>query len=345
LIGDEGYSSDRKVPMVRIPDELLRSILGLLQAYEDRNNPSPTAEDIALRLGESLEVVIRACRKLEISRVVVVSSTEETSAPTYSLITEGKSRLVPEELLNSVMELVQTYEDRSNPAPTAKDMASGLGLDLKAIKLACSALEADGRVRATHTSKRSAPGYAIAGNEAINLSFERVYGKRATEPEVKRNKLIFAFLRSTARVFKSDLGIDVRLNGGVVRMDDATTEDVSVFMRVSGEFNGSVYYGLDRAVAVELVAIVRRRPASGMSAESLKILNDLVGQIGGQVQREFASAGYRVDISPASTIQPAGMRISSNGVPQVVTTLKSPMGPIAAHVSLFTSDVESAQVA
>ena len=99
LIGDEGFSSDRKVPMVRIPDEFLRSILGLLEAYEDRNNPSPTSEDIALRLGESVEVVTRACRKLEISGVVV--------------------------------KLVQTYEDRSNPAPTARDMAAGLDLDLR----------------------------------------------------------------------------------------------------------------------------------------------------------------------------------------------------------------------
>jgi len=64
-------------------------------------------------------------------------------------------------------------------------------------------------------------------------------------------------------------------------LDQATTKEVSVFMRVSGEFNGSVYYGLDRVVAIEVVTIAKRRPASGMSSESLRILNELVGQIGG----------------------------------------------------------------
>jgi len=126
-------------------------------------------------------------------------------------------------------------------------------------------------------------------------------------------------------------------------LDQATTKEVSVFMRVSGEFNGSVYYGLDRAVAIEVVTI-RQTPTS--FGHELRIFANIertcrtdrwLGStrvcIGG-LSRRYLTGAYH-------STQPAGIRITTNGTPQVATTLKSPMGPIAAHVSLFTSNVES----
>lgn len=326
LIEEFGLNTDRAEPLSRIPDELLEAVIGLLQAYSDRRNPPPTADDIAVRLGSSAEVVSRACRKLEIRGLVVVSPGDLDSGRTYSLPVEETSGPVPEELLKSVMGLVRSYEERSNPAPTARDMAAGLGFNEREIRWACSALEADGLVRATQTSMNNYPGYMSATGMP----------EHTPDPEraESRNKIVFALLRSTAKVFKSELGIDVQLAGGEVRQDEVTTEDISVFLRVAGEIEGSVYYGLDRSVARELLAIAQRQKIGGINAESIHVLNTLITQVGDRASSELGAVGYDVEISPASTVQPVGMKIATHGIPQIVARLECESGPISAHVSL-----------
>ncbi len=331
--------------------------MGLLQAYEDRNNPAPVAEDIASRLGESTEVIERACRKLERRGLVVVSSTEDRPTRSYSLPVDEPSGPVPEELLEAVVGLVRAYEDRGNPPPTILDMAAGLGLNESEIRWACSTLLADGLMRLIDTSQLTVPGYATAGerapatplgpaSEGETASADTPVTTSETDvtPEsVKdRDEIVFAILRSTTRVFKSELGIDVQLECGELRQDEATSEDLSVFLRVNGQIEGSVYYGMNRGVALELLAIKQRRPIGGINSESLLVLNTLIGRIGDHVRGEFAAAGFRVDISPASTVQPAGVRITTRGIPQIVAALNSEIGPIHAHVSLRKAAVDSA---
>ncbi|MDP6822524.1 MAG: chemotaxis protein CheX [Dehalococcoidia bacterium] len=349
----------RPEPLSRIPDELLRTVMGLLQAYEDRNNPAPIAEDIASRLGESAEVIERACRKLERRGLLVVSLAEDGSTRSYSLPVAEKSSPVPEELLKAVVDLVRAYEDRSNPPPTTLDMAAGLGLNEREVRLACSTLEADGLVRPLHTSQLAGPGYATAGERAPAVTQAPATtpepppepaaaskpdpASEADTPESVRDRkrMVFALVRSTARVFKSELDIDVQMEGGEVREDEATSEDLSVFLRVNGQIEGSVYYGMNRAVALELLSTAQRRPIGGVDAESLLVLNTLVGRIGDHIRGEFAAAGFSVEISPASTVQPAGTKITTRGIPQIVANLKSEFGPIYAHVSLRKAVVET----
>ena len=151
---------------------------------------------------------------------------------------------------------------------------------------------------------------------------------------------MLAFLRSAARVFESELGIDVQLTGEEMRQDSVTTEDISVFLRVSGQIKGSIYFGMDRAVALELLTIERRHPASGIGAKSITNWNRLVGRIGGHVQCEFAGAGYSVGISSASTIRPIGMKIARFSAFHIVANLDIEKDPITAHMSLRRSTSE-----
>lgn len=149
-----------------------------------------------------------------------------------------------------------------------------------------------------------------------------------------RDKIVNALLRATAMVFKNDLGIELQLEGGVVCEDQATTEDLSVFVRVTGSVEGCVFFGLDRVVAREILTIVLRRPPAGIDERALRILNRIVERIVGHARDEFAADGYSVDVSPASTVQPAGTRITTLGVPQIVAVLRSKRGPVVVHMVL-----------
>ncbi len=150
----------------------------------------------------------------------------------------------------------------------------------------------------------------------------------------ERDKIVNALLRATARVFKRDLGIDLRLAGGMVSEDQATTEDLSVFVRFAGRFEGCVFFGLNRGVAREILAIVFRRPPAGIDDRALRVLNRIVERIVGHARDELAASGFNVDITSASIVQPAGTRITTLGAPHVVAILQSKRGPVVVHIVL-----------
>lgn len=149
-----------------------------------------------------------------------------------------------------------------------------------------------------------------------------------------RDKMVNALLQATARVFRSDLGIDLRFIGSTVREDQETTEDLSVFVRLTGSVEGCVFFGLDRGMAREILAIVLRRPSAGIDERAIRILNRIVERIVGHARDEFMAGGHSIEISSASTVQPSGLRITTLGVPQVVAVLRSKRGPVMVHIVL-----------
>ncbi|MDA1258324.1 MAG: chemotaxis protein CheX [Chloroflexi bacterium] len=233
---------------------------------------------------------------------------------------------VPEELLKSIIRLIQSDQDRGNPPPSAEGIAVRLGRSEGNIKRACLTLESHGLVRASRAA-------AEHTNPSYTISREGTAAVREAEGAA-RDEVVNALLRATARVFKSDLGVEIRLGGGEVREDQATTEDLSIFIRVSGRFEGSIFFGLDRGVAREILTIAFRRPPSGINEKAIRVMNTLVNRIADAARRDFEAAGYIVHLSPASTVQPVGTRITTLGVPQIVATLQSKRGPIMVHVSL-----------
>ena len=72
-------------------------------------------------------------------------------------------------------------------------------------------------------------------------------GVRAEEAKVPdqetavRDKMVNALLQATVGVFRSDLGVDLRLDGSEVSEAQATTEDLSVFTRFTGRIEGCVF--------------------------------------------------------------------------------------------------------
>lgn len=233
---------------------------------------------------------------------------------------------VSPELLMAVVEFIRAARDRGASKPTAEEIAIHLRQTEGKIKRACAVLESHGLVRASRAAaEHTNPGFTIMAEGTTVVRDEEA---------AARDRIVNTLLRATARVFKSDLGIDLRLAGGEERHDEATTEDLSVFVRVTGNIEGCIFFGLDRMVARELLTILLRRPPSGIDERALRILNKLVERIVGFARAEFAAAGYSMDVSPASTVQPAGMRITTLGFPQIVATLRSEHGPVVVHVAL-----------
>lgn len=231
----------------------------------------------------------------------------------------GHVNPVPDDLLKSVATMLQLYTNRSNPPPTTADLAAHLGHPESEIKREIDLLEAYGLVSISATTGAS-------GATLYTLTPE---GTAALEEDgmAIRDGMVNALLWATTRIVKSDLGIDVVHLAGEVREDRFTTEDLSMLVGVTGNVEGIVYFGLNRRMARKIVEILHRRPPAGIDDRVLRVLNGLVDRIVGFVREDFRVAGYSVDVTSARTVRDVGSKITTLGIPQVVTHMRSEHGP------------------
>ncbi|MDP6822525.1 MAG: hypothetical protein QF554_04460 [Dehalococcoidia bacterium] len=233
---------------------------------------------------------------------------------------------VPPELMKSVVDFIRAAEESGFPAPTAEQLAVKLRQTEGSINRACALLESHGLVRASQkTSEHTNPSYTIS---------RQARSPAPVNETGTRDRIVNGLLRATAAVFRSDFKVDLRLAGGEIRDDQATTEDLSVFVRVNGQYQGSICFGLSRNVARALIGEVARRHITSINQPGLRILNMLADRIVALARSELGASGYFIDVHPAATVQPAGMKITTLGVRQVVATLEGRHGPIVVHVVL-----------
>ena len=203
------------------------------------------------------------------------------------------------------------------------------------IKRACAYLEAQGSIRtsgnASNASGHAAPGYVTSQPEASIPQ---------DDESVARDKIVKTVLRATVAVFRSNLKVGIKLAGSELKDDQETTEDLSIFIRVSGRLDGSICFGLSRKVARELVETITRQRVTSFDQNGIRVLNALADRVVQFASAELQTSGSSIKLWPASTVHPAGMRITTLGVSQVVTTLNSQLGPIVVHIVLRDTPVE-----
>ncbi len=244
---------------------------------------------------------------------------------------------VPPELMKSVVDFIRVAGEKGFPAPTAEQLAVELRQTEGSIKRACALLESHGLVRASRkATEHTNPSYTVPRQARPSAP-----GQEAGT----RERVVHSLLRATASVFKSDLKVDLRLAGNEIRDDQATTEDLSVFVRVNGEYEGNICFGLSRNVARALIGVVARQRITSINRPGLRILNMLVDRIVALALSELVASGYFIDVHPASTVQPAGMKITTLGVQQIVATLESRHGPVIVHFVLREAQADDALAA
>jgi CheY-specific phosphatase CheX len=239
---------------------------------------------------------------------------------------------VPMELMRSIVWLIAAAEENGSPALTAEQLANNLRQSEGTIKRACAHLEAQGSIKASSkASEHTNPSYVTSQQEA---------SMPQDDEAAARDKIVKTVLRATVAVFRSNLKVGIRLAGTELKDDQVTTDDLSIFIRVTGRLEGSICFGLSRKVARELIELMTRHRVKSIDQKGIRTLNSLVDRIIHVAHGELQSDGISIDVWPASTVQPEGMRITTLGVSQVVATLNSQLGPIVVHVVLRETPIE-----
>ena len=193
-------------------------------------------------------------------------------------------------------------------------------------------MEAQGSIIASRSaSEHTNPSY-VASQQAASIPED--------DEAAARDKIVNTILRATSAVFISNLKVDIRLAGGELKDDQVTTEDLSIFIRVTGRLEGNICFGLNRKVARELIGIIGQQRVTSINKDGVQKLNSLANRILSVARGELQANGCSIDVWPASLVQPIGLRITTLGAQQVVATLNSQIGPIVVHVVLRETPVE-----
>ena len=159
------------------------------------------------------------------------------------------------------------------------------------------------------------------------------------------DRALNSLLRAAIQIFRADLEIDLQPVARIFSHEQVTTEDYSVFVRVTGQMEGSVCLGINRKVARHLLGVVAQRRVGAIDRPGILILNKIANRIFDRFRADLSKNGYLIDTTGASTVHPAGMRITTLGMPQTVVTLRSHFGPVSMHVVLVATPVENGIVA
>lgn len=222
---------------------------------------------------------------------------------------------VPNELLMALARALASSQKREVAPPTIEQLAVHFRQSPDVIKRAFGVLKARELQNVSRApSGRTNPGRSQRLNPVGNA--------------------VNSLLRATVQTFRSDLKLDLLLGEQAFRHDQVTTEDFSVYVQITGALEGSVCFGVSRQAARHLIGVVARRRIGSVDSSSLLILNRLVDRIMNRTRSHLDQNGHPIFTSPASTIYPSGMKITTLGMPQCVANLRSKFGPVVVHAVL-----------
>ena len=135
-------------------------------------------------------------------------------------------------------------------------------------------------------------------------------------------------------MFEVELGQELRFAGAQVTEDTITSEDITAFIGVTDRLEGNVFYGFKRSAARSILTIMLGKPPAGMDQMALSALGELANMITGNAAIGLAGAGFSMNLTPPTLIQPKGSKFTTLGCPQIVVQLEIDCGPFLVRISL-----------
>lgn len=142
------------------------------------------------------------------------------------------------------------------------------------------------------------------------------------------------FIKAAIEVIKAEFGMDVELGELSAEKASNTTQEVTVLIGITGEVEGMVLYGVNTAMASEIVLHLtgESRPVFDEIGES--VIAELGNMISGRATANFEETGIMCTISPPSVIVGRGTIISSVNIKRLVIPLHLPIGTLHMAVAL-----------
>lgn len=173
-------------------------------------------------------------------------------------------------------------------------------------------------------------GASSSGSRLRALHTEHGVGRRSTV----RAEHINPFLGAATAVLQTETRAEVRK--GTVGLADGplVSDDVTVWIGVTGHVKGVVLLNVSERTAKEIVGAMKGEPVAVWDDEVESGIAELGNVIIGRASAELDSAGYPCRISPPTVVVGRGTQISTVHIKRLVIPLETRHGAISIHVAL-----------
>ncbi|MFZ5625938.1 MAG: chemotaxis protein CheX [Bacillota bacterium] len=149
-----------------------------------------------------------------------------------------------------------------------------------------------------------------------------------------RAELINPFIIAAREVLQQEIGSDVQV--GQLSLDNnlLTQREVKVNIAMTGDVEGLIFYGLDKAQACQLASLMLGEPIGEFNEIVYSAVAEMGNVISGIATRELERAGYITDISTPVVLVGEQAKINLVGLTYLVVQLTTAVGPLTLLVAL-----------
>lgn len=147
-------------------------------------------------------------------------------------------------------------------------------------------------------------------------------------------KFLNPFVDSACEILK--LEVHEAVERGELQLENGlyVTDDVTVILALIGAVEGTVFYSMSKASAMQFVSA----SMGGAFDELDKLVQSGIAELGnvitGRASMKLAEAGYEANISTPSLIMGRGATISTLDYPRLVVPLNTSLGSMMIHLAL-----------
>jgi len=118
-----------------------------------------------------------------------------------------------------------------------------------------------------------------------------------------------------------------------MRTSNSTTQQLTIVMKVSGDAEGVVLYGMSLVAAQKIASTMLERPISEMDDAAWEAINELAKTINENATGLLSEAGHTCEISPAEVIRGVNVAVPTE-VPALVVPISTRFGRLEIDIAL-----------
>jgi len=130
------------------------------------------------------------------------------------------------------------------------------------------------------------------------------------------------FVLAAMKVFEAELGASVTRGELALDRSGRTTNEITVLITISGEIEGTVLYGVEKAVANRIASALLGEPKVEFDEMSESAVAELGNIISGQAAIALERAGTFCTLSPPSVIVGTGTKLPSVEAPMLIVPIQ-----------------------
>lgn len=142
------------------------------------------------------------------------------------------------------------------------------------------------------------------------------------------------FALATVRVLEAELGVKASRGELSIHRGNFTTQEVTVLIGITGDVEGSVLFGTDRATVNRMVTAMIGEEHEVFDETSQSAIAELSNVISGHALMVFEEDGIHCTITPPNVLIGEGIQLSSPGIPRLIIPFNTEMGSVEVAVSL-----------